>query len=535
MRTGSWAHLLGMGAYFAYLAARLPRIINALYWNSDLAFASVLVTDLAAHPGPGVVKVGPAPHYSTIWYLFATETLPFRRHIWEMTPFLLALAGVGLLSWACWKVSGSVWAASLSFVIGMSANTPVAATTLPEGLRSHTWLNSFLLLALGVWALTRSGGPAKKQIGVLVIGMGVLSGVTLASDPLFVVSGLVPFLAASAGVWLYTRRGDARRLMHMAAGITAVAPITAVSTVVAMDRLGFSRFRTKDGVTALPDMLNNFRSLGANVLYLTNASFLRQPSLLETAASALVAICLAILVVSFGRFLFRLLRSRNGDVPTRNPALAFYSLFWSITVAVLGASWVITDFATGRGLLVSRYGVPFVFAVAGVAPLVAAQSSRRRFVAGVAVLAFSFLSISSLMQLLSLEKHPLVESLSKAGKFLEREGLIKGYSAYWNSHSLTYHTDFSVRVLPVFRCIGGPERNLCPFWINSRSTWYEPSPGQRSFIIAGRSLGETLDPPSRAIFGPPEAVQSFGDIDVFVFPYDVASRIRDPELDPNSR
>ena len=140
-----WAPIASAAAYLLFLILQFRRILGGVYWNSDAAFAQVLVggSDLASG---GRINVGEASHFSTMWFLQATKSLPFREQVWDVAPFVISLAGVALIAWACWKVAG-VWAAAITFALGLSAGPLILATTLPQGMRSHTWFGNSVLVA----------------------------------------------------------------------------------------------------------------------------------------------------------------------------------------------------------------------------------------------------------------------------------------------------------------------------------------------------------------------------------------------------
>jgi len=136
--------------YLLWLIAQFSRIIDAVNLNPDAAWAPVLALEGKSGPEGGFILVGEANHVTTIWFLMATRSLPFRSVIWEWAPFLTFLGGLGLIAWACWKVAGR-WAALLALSIGVAATPAVLLTALPEGIHGLTFFADAILAAFLVF------------------------------------------------------------------------------------------------------------------------------------------------------------------------------------------------------------------------------------------------------------------------------------------------------------------------------------------------------------------------------------------------
>lgn len=525
----SWAHLLGAGAYLIFLVVRFPRIASALYWNSDLAFASVLVDDMGATPG-GVIKVGPAPHYTTIWYLYLTRSLPFRQAVWEITPLLLSIAGAGLIAWACCYAYGR-WAGTLTLAIAVSANAAVAATTLPEGLRSHTWFVNAVLLAWLVFVAARDE-PLRRRTKHLSVGvLGAISGATLASDPLFLVVGLGPLVAASLVLWLVRSSDQNKTILIMVGGVLSAAVVSALGTTILMDELGFRKIGNSGSQLAPGAMVvENLASFGINALYVTNGWFPDSVFRAERAGSVIMAGLVVLSSLAIIPVCLKVVRSVRKDSGTGSQARLAYTAFWVLSVVALALSYTFSDFAAGKSLVTARYVIPVFFAFAALAPAPFSADSGRKAVASVLAILFSALSVVSLERLQATQRQPAVKELLQASSFLQQTGLFRGYAPYWSSHALTYASGFRIGARPVMECLpnaSGPEERYCRFYINVRSAWYRPQEGKKTFLIAGRSLEPPgIQAPALDYLGPPESSKRFGETHVFVYGYDIASKLR---------
>ncbi|MGH2810620.1 MAG: hypothetical protein ACRDIA_07035, partial [Actinomycetota bacterium] len=189
-----WPALVMASIYTGFLAVNLQRLVAAINVSSDAAWAPVLVNDLANGPRGGLIKVGQAAHFTTLWLLSVTRPLPFRQLFWTASPFLLFLATAALVSWAAARTAGR-WAGLLTLSVSLCAGPGILLTSLPQGLRGHTWFAGAVLSALLVWA-SRGQLPFRLAAPAFLAG-GILAGATAASDPLFWAAGLLPFLGAA--------------------------------------------------------------------------------------------------------------------------------------------------------------------------------------------------------------------------------------------------------------------------------------------------------------------------------------------------
>jgi len=113
--------------------------------------------------------------------------------------------------------------------------------------------------------------------------------------------------------------------------------------------------------------------------------------------------------------------------------------------------------------------------------------------------------------------------------WLGARALKRGYAGYWDAETMRYEAALSVS--PVVQCDAGETRVLCPDRLNARSARFTPAPATRSFLIVdptpgGAHVVSTLPP--YAILGPPLEGARFGPISVWVYAYDIASRLSGP-------
>ncbi|MGQ0679175.1 MAG: hypothetical protein ACT4OM_05885 [Actinomycetota bacterium] len=529
-----WIPLLLAGGYALWLVGSYRRIISVVHINPDAAWAPVLVRGLGT-PGNrgGSIFVGEASHLTTIWFLALTRELPFRDVIWDWAPFAFFLGGLGLTGWAAHRVAGQ-WPTALTVALGLASGATILLTVFAEGIRGHTFVADAFLAAVLVWAATgRLDRPGRSTasrgnrrpgqlagVGVLVL---LVAGATLASDPLFLAVGLVPFAAAPVVVGLIDRTRASRDLALAGPALAAVAFGLSELVWRAMGSVGFEKNYLKDGYAfASPSQIRaNLEEFVVHLLSLTNGFFADQqgPMRLGRLAMALV---LAGTVVYCSVLFFRTAKAVRAGSGERG--LLMYLAFWLLSAGGTFAAFALSTFPAGPSDS-SRYVIPAVFALGAVAPLAARFPGRCRLAAAGAVALFCLLSIASRQELFAYERVPGFKTLLDEGpriaQFVRSEGIHRGYSGYFTSHQLSLMSGMSVQVYPVIACHQPESDVLCPFSVNVRTSWFEPQQG-RSFFLHDASAPEFIAPAPPASFGDPVTQQSFGSITAYVYDYDVA-------------
>ena len=140
------APLAGAAAFAVVLALHVRRLIEGLFWNSDVASIPLIAGDVA-HRSGGVARVSVASYYSSFLADFATRWLPAHRALWEGFSPTASLAGVLLLAWAAYRAAGRA-AGVVTLAIAVSASPIVFYG--PYVLRGPTWFTAGLLAAFVV-------------------------------------------------------------------------------------------------------------------------------------------------------------------------------------------------------------------------------------------------------------------------------------------------------------------------------------------------------------------------------------------------
>jgi hypothetical protein len=142
---------------------------------------------------------------------------------------------------------------------------------------------------------------------------------------------------------------------------------------------------------------------------------------------------------------------------------------------------------------------------------------------------FCLLSFLDKGEVLLPEQVPLFKPTDRVGaeviSFLTAQGVSRGYADYYNSHPLTHLSEGRIHSYPVLPCRQPVSRELCPFPVNTRTAWYRPVNGTRSFVLFDADTPTLISTPPPADFGAPAVTGRFGGLSVFVYDYDVGSKL----------
>jgi hypothetical protein len=522
------AAVMAAGVFVLSLLAHLNTFVVGIFWNSDVASIPVIGAELA-HRGGGFAGISMATYYSSFFFELLTRHVPFHRTLWQGFSLGTSLLGVGLLVWSARRVS-TRQAAVLTAVLAVAASPLVFSSYAT--LRGPTWFNGALLGAFLVALACAPAGAGRLLRLALTAVVGILTGINLASDPLLLVSGLAPLLAAAGAAWLLVRDRAAARLAGYAAAAAVVAGICWSLTDAAGHALGFRiEPTTPVRLVGWARIVSNLHLLGGDLWAFGNAEYPHRPDPLFSVAG-IVTVLLAFLAV-WG--LAGALRRRPPAAPEPEStaggarhrlALAAYGAFWLATGIAVAGAFLVTNLPAG-GVATARYLIPISFATAAGAGLWAAHAGWRRLVAAATATVFALLSVAGFSQLVhQLRVYPPTHDAPAVIAFLEQEGLTKGYASYWDSLGLTWRSNLAVDAYPVVECGTPAAPALCKVSVNTISSWYRPVAGVRTFLVAGSPalpLSLTAAPP--ASFGQPVLVRHIDYYTVYVYDHDVAAQI----------
>lgn len=529
VRLWPWLPLAFAAVWALLLVAGLRSLVFGVYLDADLASA-LFIGEVWDERGDGAeVILGNYPWYSTLWFEQLTQGLPAHRQLWQVAPWIGSLIGIAALAWSTARAADR-WAGAIVAVVLACSGAGLLVFQFAGNARAPTVTSVCLLGAFLVLCAQRGGmvgGPLVH--GALALALAAVGAAGFASDKLFAVAGLAPFaLAGLASLWLLDRR-TARRIAVTTTVVSGLAAAGGALLLKAME---------DDGVRALPlqilfapweELFSNLRLLGQAQLYLFNGDFSGR----TIEFSSVLALACAVVVVAGWIAAARFARGWARDAIVSRPAArpdggppaarAMHLSFWVLATTLPALAFVFStvpvDTLSARYVVTVGYGVATLLAVSAAG---GGAAARALLVAGACVVLTG--SIASQARRDIQDNHsnfPTARESTPLLEFARREGVKHGYAGYWDAAPLSWQMKAEVQVYPVATCGNG----LCAFWLHRIASWYEPRPGRRSMLIVDaaqlRSAAPTGAP---AKFGRPSRVARFGQIEVYVYPYDIASR-----------
>lgn len=515
-----WLPVALAGVYVVIMASQYGQLASAINLSGDSASA-LMIGQLFDH---GRVTLGNMAWYSVLLFELATRWLPAHRQIWEAAPWAMVLGAAGLIGWATGRLAGR-WAGAMSAVLIICAAPGALIWLLPLNAHGETW---FSLALLGAWlvALTTCDiGRGKAALGIVLVG--VVCGANGISDDTLIICGWLPFVL-TGGLIAAFEQGDRRnQILLRMAGTALVCILAALALRIFMDGLNVHR-EAVDVTTFVGEggLGTTFRWLIQGTAMLGDGSFfgkqLGPTSGLELvcAAMTLVAFCTLLRMAWISAFRRA---APAGATPRLASAWRVYIVFWGSSALLVALSYLSNSQTEPGNLAFNRYLVGEIYAIAAVLPLLAARGPAWRGLVFAGVLVFALTGVMTRAQRTLLHPQEYVPSptdvianqvLSEA----ERLHLKTGYSGYWDAAPITVATRFKVDVYPVFTC----GTTICPNHEHVISTWYTPR-HERSFLLVDPDEAFVQSAP--AGLGAPSAVIPLTIVTMYVYPYDIASRL----------
>lgn len=531
-RLWPWAPALVALVYLLALAAQFGQVVAATYLNADAASAPV-IGSLAGH-GSGAIVLGNLPWYSTLIFELATRGLPLHRELWEAAPYAMALVSVSLIADALRRVSGR-FAAVLAASVLICASPQLLSLLFSLNDHSPTW---FTIALLGWWVvvLERVSVQTRSRALLLLAGgvlIALIAGLNGASDRLLVVGGLLPVLLAGVGVFALARTAAARNAAIAAAATVLLAGAIALLTAHVMHEHDVSysghfafgeSARVQDNLTLWWQglaFIGNGNFFGAAIDFTSILAAACALIVLASAVGALRIGWLELYVPSAPREQ-RLEAGRQSARP--DAARAAFVAFWLAAGLLLSIAFVFSS--SPEDLLSSRYLVGVLYAIVALVALLADRRPHLKTAVVCGAIVYCLGGTIAMARGTATENPSRFPSDAIAGAVAAiagREHLERGYAGYWDAAPITWAAHLRVHVYPVYACAHG----ICEFDEHTIAGWYRPHPGQRTFLLTD-SVQPFLGAPPASL-GRPTASYPIGQVTMYVYPYDIASRIAPPE------
>ncbi len=526
-----WLILLTIAfVYVVMFVVQLRHNLTELEWDSDYSIGFT-IPETVAHTGTGgdtVISSG--GQWLPLLFGLLTAKLPLHRDLWEIAPTVLFIATALIVGWCVAQVADRR-AAALAVLLGVIASPLALSFFIAAGGHNTVFPCTALVGAYLIWLGRGDGRRVLSALSVPLLA-GVALGACIASDLLVISSAAAPLVVVAllAGA----RRDRRSRVLAISALTTAVVAIPiAILTTSIMNSAGFMKIETPARVvplSALPEraelLFNGLQGLFNG--YLAGVKGVGPLHVeLGIASTVVMSAALLTLIVIGSRCAVRFLASGLRKDVEQNPtrlARSLHTVYWVTSAAsACGAFWLAAE--TTGGALHESYYATTIFSVAAVVPLTLSACVRVRHLVLVAASIFcaasvvgmtgNYLNISPWVA----EKAPIVTRLAEANH------VSYGYGGYFLGSSLTWNTHGRVTVRPLIECESPTGVDICPFYEARVPSWYVPK-HRHTFLLIDqkesflRALPQGLGRPLKAY--------AFGSMSMYIYPYDIASRLGPP-------
>jgi hypothetical protein len=523
-----WLLLLGIATvYLIVFVVQIPRNVTELAWSSDYA-SGFVIPESIVHTGTGGNTVlASAGQWVPLWFGLLTARLPLHRELWAIAPTLLFIGTALTVGWSVAQVADRR-AAILAVLLSLIASPLALAFLMAPEAHNTVYLGTALLGAYVIWLARSEGRGLLASLGVPPL-VGVALGTCLASDLLVGAAAVIP-LALTGTLALLRRERRSRWLGVSALTSVAVAVPVARVTTTLMHSFGYRTIETPARLAPSSELAIRARLLFKGLKVLFNGYLTANgPGPLHTplgiASEIVMVAALLTLIALGGRATLELALSGLRQDVTRTPAQLARSLhvvYWTVSaLAVSGAFWLAAETGGGTNLHESYYGT-VIFSVAAVIPLVLATTPVARamilagssifFAASLVGLGGNYLNVAGAIA----REAPGVTRIAQANH------VSYGYGGYWQAASLTWNTHGRVTVRPLFECPNPEGPGICPFYEARVPSWYVPQ-RRRTFLLVDRQEAWVSSLPSG--LGRPLAAYALGPVDMYIYSYDIASRL----------
>ncbi len=523
-----WLLPLALAAtYLVVFVVQLPHNVVSLTWNSDYAGGYTVPEALAKTGTAGNMVMGSAGQWVLLWFGLLTASLPLHRELWDVAPTLLFLASALVVGWSVAQLAGRR-AALLAALLAVVAS-PLALVFFMAAVAHNTVYPCTALLGAYLIWLTRIH-ERRRLLSVAVPPLvGVAIGTCLASDPLLAATALVP-LGVTAGL-AGIRRERRSRLVAASAIVTlAVAVPVGKLTTSVMHSLGFATLELPAKVVPLSELPERAGLLFRGLKALFNGYLgPGRPGTLHAelgvASTIVMSAALWALVVvgavTVTRFVWSGLRKDASQTPLQL-ARSLHVIYWvGSAAAACGAFWIAGETGGGTNLHESYYATT-IFSVAAIVPLLLRGRSPAHLLIPMGASIFFLASLvgltSNYMTVFPWVAHaePTVAKIARANH------VTVGYGGYWVGSSMTWNSDGQLRVRPLMECSNPQGTDLCPFYMAAVPSWYVPAERHTFLLVDGE---ETWVHTLPAGLGKPLATYAIGAMRMYVYPYDLATRL----------
>jgi hypothetical protein len=519
----AWLIPCGIAAvYLVVFLAQLQHNLWLLGWNSDYASGFTVPATVVETGTGGHTVLGTYSLYVPLWFGLLTARLPLHRELWGIAPTVLFVATALTIGWSVAQIA-TRRAAVLAVIIVLVAS-PVALGLFMAAVAHNTVYPCTALL--GAYFIWLAHGDGRRRATTLAVPLlaAIALGMCLASDVLLVSTGIFPF-SLTAVLVCFRRDRRSKRVALSALTTVVVALPVALLTSTTMSSLGYKTHPPPLTVAPLSLISANGEVLIEGLERYFNG-YLGGPgttgtlySELGVACNIVLAVALLTLLVAGTRSAASLILSRwrvdNSKTPTQL-ATNLHTTYWVSSAISASGAFVFSTF----GPVHEAFFATVIFSVAAVIPLFLSSRFHARWLILVGTSIFLIGSLVGLASTNVASTAALAPYEGAIVKLARANHAMAGYAGYWDSSGLTWSSHERITVRPVYTCPNPGGANLCIFPQETVPSWYAASRQQRTFLLA---RPEELSFPSG--LGRPLATYSVGPAEMFIYPYDIASRL----------
>jgi hypothetical protein len=523
-----WLIPLALAAiYLVVFVVQLRHNVIQTAWDSDYASGFTIPETIVRTGTGGNTVISSSGQWVPLWFGLLTATLPLHRVLWDIAPTLLFVATALTVGWSVSQVA-SRRAALLAVLLGLVAS-PLALSFFMAAVAHNTVYPCTALV--GAYLVWLARGQGRRRLTTLLVPplLGLVIGTCWASDLLLVVTAIVPLTLTAVLAGL--RRDRRSRLVALSALTSlAVAIVVARLTSSIMLSLGFLKLPTPAKVvpvSELPEraelLFKGLKALFNGYLSADNSGVLHAG--LGVASDVVMSATLLTLLILGARtaagFFVSGLRKNDTQTPAQL-ARSLHVIYWvTSAAAACGAFWIAGETGGGTNLHESYYAT-VIFSVAAVVPLLAFARSPARWLVAAGASIFFAASLVGLISYSTSASSGLALNEPIVAKIARANHVTAGYGGYGVASSLTWNSDGRVTVRPLMDCSNPGGANICPFYMSSVPSWYVPRQ-RHTFLLIDREELWVGSLPSG--LGKPLAAYAFGQMLMYIYPYDIASRL----------
>jgi hypothetical protein len=522
-----WPATFGIAAaYIVLFLIKLPHNIAALGWSPSVASAYVMPETLVNTGTGGHTVMGSSPQWVSLWFGLLTAKLPLHRELWDIAPTLDLLATALIVGWSVVRLA-SRRAAVLATLIVLVAS-PLALTFLMAPFSHNTVYPCTALL--GAYLIWLARADARRRIVAFAVPpvLGVVVGACVSSDLLLDATAVIPL--GLAALFALVQRGRRPKIVALSALTTAAVsvPVAKLTSSIMLND-GFITVRAPVHFAALSELPARAELLFRGLKVLFNG-YLGGPEARGTLypelgllSDVVMAAALLTLVVVGTLTCIGLIRAVLSKASVQTPTQltrSLYIVYWVGAAAIPCVGfWLAGE---GPQTLHESYYMTSVFAAAAVIPLLLSARTSLRLLIPAGAACFFFAGFVGLTN----DYVNITTTLAGQGRevvrLAEANHVQAGYTNFGDASGITWASHYRVVVRPIAECENPGGVNLCPGFQAYVPAWYVPQ-ARPSFLLVDQAGIEIQSLPEG--LGKPLASYSFGSMQMYIYPYDIASRL----------